>query len=83
MCIDQFSVQRLMAGIKDAVSAPMAWLPPQIPRYNMRVDGASMAFDALSNRAAGDTTIITDIRFPMLGDHNVQNCLPRLLSHLK
>ena len=51
---------------------------------NMRVDGASMVFDVqLSDRAAGDATIITDIRFPMLGDHNVQNCLAAIAVALE
>ena len=40
----------------------------------MRVDGASMVFDVrLSDRTVAATTI-TDIRFPMLSEHNVQNC---------
>ena len=51
---------------------------------NMRVDGASMIFDVqLSDRAAGDASIITNIRFPMFGDHNVQNCLAAIAVALE
>ena len=77
LCIDHPSVQRLMAGIKDRRIITYGMVATaDVRAINMRVDGASMVFDVqLSDRAAGDGTIITDIRFPMLGDHNVQNCL--------
>ena len=75
LCIDHPSVQRLMAGIKDRRIITYGMVATaDVRAINMRVDGATMAFDVpLSDRAAGDATIITDIRFPMLGEHNVQN----------
>ena len=74
LCIDHPAVQRLMAGIKDRRIITYGMVATaDVRAINMRVDGASMAFDVqLSDRAAGDATIISDIRFPMLGDHNHQ-----------
>ena len=43
---------------------------------NLRVEDGAMLFDVhLSERIHGDSDTLSDIRFPMLGDHNVQNCL--------
>ena len=74
-----------MAGIKDRRIITYGMVATaDVRAINMRVDGASMAFDVqLSDRAAGDATIITDIRFPMLGDHNVQNCLAAIAVALE
>ena len=85
LCIDHPSVQRLMAGIKDRRIITYGMVAAaDVRAVNMRVDGASMVFDAqLSDRAAGDATTITDIRFPMLGDHNVQNCLAAIAVALE
>ena len=59
--------KRLMAGIKDQRKYGMVH-HCRCRAINMRVDG-HMAFDVqLSDRAAGDATIITDIRFWMLGE---------------
>jgi UDP-N-acetylmuramate--alanine ligase len=43
---------------------------------NLRVDQGAMLFDVqLSDRIQGDSAALQNVRFPMLGDHNVQNCL--------
>ncbi|MDC0648987.1 UDP-N-acetylmuramate--L-alanine ligase, partial [Alphaproteobacteria bacterium] len=43
---------------------------------NLRVDQSAMLFDVqLSERIQGDSNTLRNVRFPMLGDHNVQNCL--------
>ena len=43
---------------------------------NLRVEDGAMLFDVhLSERIHGDSATLSNVRFPMLGDHNVQNCL--------
>ena len=66
-----------MAGIKDRRIVTYGMVATaDIRAINMRVDGSCMIFDAqLSDRVAGESNVIDNIRFPMLGDHNVQNCL--------
>jgi UDP-N-acetylmuramate--alanine ligase len=85
LCIDHPSVQRLMAGIKDRRIVTYGMVAAaDVRAVNMRVDGASMMFDVqLSDRAAGNATLIADIRFPMLGNHNVQNCLAAIAVALE
>ena len=85
LCIDHPAVKRLMAGIKDRRIITYGMVATaDVRAINMRIDGASMVFDVqLSDRAAGDATIITDIRFPMLGEHNVQNCLAAIAVALE
>merc|ERR1711991_813141 len=77
LCIDHPAVQRLMAGIKDrriityGISANA-----DVRAVNLRVNGAAMLFDVmLSDRTAGGFEMMPSVRFPMLGEHNVQNCL--------
>ena len=77
LCIDHPSVQKLMAGIKDR----------RIITYGMAATAdvrAIMIFDLqLSERATADAHLITDIQFPMLGEHNVQNCLAAIAVALE
>jgi UDP-N-acetylmuramate--alanine ligase len=77
LCIDHPSVQRLMAGIKDRrIITYGLSANADVRAVNMRHEGPAMLFDVmLSERTAGNTGIISDLRFPMLGEHNVQNCL--------
>ena len=77
LCIDHPSVQRLMAGIKDRrIITYGLSANADVRAVNMRHEGSAMLFDViLSERTAGNTGIISDLRFPMLGEHNVQNCL--------
>ena len=77
LCIDHPSVQRLMAGIKDRrIITYGLSANADVRAVNMRHKGSAMLFDViLSERTAGNTGIISDLRFPMLGEHNVQNCL--------
>ncbi|XDZ67946.1 UDP-N-acetylmuramate--L-alanine ligase [Alphaproteobacteria bacterium LSUCC0226] len=77
LCIDHPSVQRLMAGIKDRriISYGMS-ANADVRAINLRADAGAMLFDVqLSDRINGDSTALQNVRFPMLGDHNVQNCL--------
>ena len=77
LCIDHPSVQRLMAGIKDRrIITYGLSAHADVRAVNMRHKGSAMLFDViLSERTASNTGIISDLRFPMLGEHNVQNCL--------
>ena len=77
LCIDHPAVQRLMAGIKDRriITYGMS-ANADVRAVNLRVDGAAMLFDVmLSDRTAGGFEMMPSVRFPMLGEHNVQNCL--------
>ena len=75
--IDHPLEQRLMAGIKDRrIITYGLSANADVRAVNMRHEGSAMLFDViLSERTAGNTGIISDLRFPMLGEHNVQNCL--------
>ena len=77
LCIDHPSVQRLMAGIKDRRIITFGLSAnADVRAVNMRHKGSAMLFDViLSERTASNSGIISDLRFPMLGEHNVQNCL--------
>ena len=77
LCIDHSSVQRLMPKIRDRRiitygQSAMA----DVRAMNVRHDCNQMLFDIqLSSRISADEDILQDMRFPMLGMHNVQNCL--------
>ena len=77
LCIDHPSVQRLLSGIKDRriITYGMS-ANADVQAINLRVDQGAMLFDVqLSDRIQGDSAALQNVRFPMLGDHNVQNCL--------
>ncbi|NCF49767.1 MAG: UDP-N-acetylmuramate--L-alanine ligase [Bacteroidetes bacterium] len=77
LCIDHPAVQRLMSGIKDRrIITYGLSANADVRAANLRHDGPMMVFDViLSERAAGNHEKLTDVRLPMLGEHNVQNCL--------
>ena len=77
LCIDHPSVQRLMSSIKDRrIITYGLSANADVRATNLRVEDGAMLFDVhLSERIHGDSNTLSDIRFPMLGDHNVQNCL--------
>ena len=85
LCIDHPAVQRLMAGIKDRriITYGMS-ANADVRAVNLRVDGAAMLFDVmLSDRTAGGFEMMSSVRFPMLGEHNVQNCLAAIAVALR
>ena len=85
LCIDHPAVQRLMAGIKDRriITYGMS-ANADVRAVNLRVDGAAMLFDVmLSDRTAGGFDMMPSVRFPMLGEHNVQNCLAAIAVALE
>ncbi|MDC1382423.1 UDP-N-acetylmuramate--L-alanine ligase [Candidatus Puniceispirillum sp.] len=77
LCIDHPSVQQLMAGIKDRriITYGMS-TKADIRAINLQVQNRTMLFDVkLSSRIQGNETTLRNVSFPMLGEHNVQNCL--------
>ena len=77
LCIDHPAVQRLMAGIKDRrlITYGLA-ANADVRAVNISNDGPAMVFDVmLSDRTAGGYEMMPGVRLPMLGEHNVQNCL--------
>jgi UDP-N-acetylmuramate--alanine ligase len=77
LCIDHPSVQRLMSSIKDRrIITYGLSASADVRATNLRVEDGTMLFDVhLSERIHGDKPTLSNVRFPMLGDHNVQNCL--------
>ena len=85
LCIDHPAVQRLMAGIKDRrIITYGLSANADVRAVNLRHDGPAMLFDVLlSDRTAGAQSQINSLRFPMLGEHNVQNCLAAIAVALE
>ena len=77
LCIDHPSVQRLMANIKDRrIITYGLSANADVRATNLRVEDGTMLFDVhLSKRIYGDSTTVSNVCLPLLGDHNVQNCL--------
>ena len=85
LCIDHPAVQRLMAGIKDRrIITYGLSANADVCAVNLRHAGPAMLFDVLlSDRTAGAHSQINSLRFPMLGEHNVQNCLAAIAVALE
>ena len=85
LCIDHPAVQRLMAGIKDRrIITYGLSANADVRAVNLRHNGPAMLFDVLlSDRAAGAQSKMNSLRFPMLGEHNVQNCLAAIAVALE
>ena len=85
LCIDHPAVQRLMAGIKDRrIITYGLSANADVRAVNLRHDGPAMLFDVLlSDRTAGAQSQMNSLRFPMLGEHNVQNCLAAIAVALE
>ena len=85
LCIDHSSVQRLMPKIRDRRiitygQSAMA----DVRAVNIRHDGNQMLFDIqLSSRLSAEEALLQDMQFPMLGLHNVQNCLAAIAVALE
>ncbi len=85
LCIDHPAVQRMMAGIKDRriITYGMA-ANADVRATNLRNDGMVMIFDVvLSDRVGENIDRLTDVRLPMPGTHNVQNCLAAIAVALE
>ena len=77
LCIDHPAVQRLLPKIRDRriISYGLSVMA-DVRAVNIRSNHDNMLFDIqLSDRLMGTAEKISDISFPMLGTHNVQNAL--------
>ena len=77
LCIDHPAVQRLLPKIRDRriISYGLSVMA-DVRAVNIRSNHDNMLFDIqLSDRLMGAAEKISDISFPMLGTHNVQNAL--------
>ena len=77
LCIDHPAVQRLLPKIRDRriISYGLSVMA-DVRAVNIRSSHDNMLFDIqLSDRLMGAAEKISDISFPMLGTHNVQNAL--------
>ena len=77
LCIDHPSVQKLLPSVSDrrvityGISANA-----DVRAVNLRHQSGEMIFDVLlSERLDITTKKLENVQFPMLGEHNVQNCL--------
>ena len=85
LCIDHPAVQRMMAGIKDRRILTYGMSAnADVQATNLRNDGMVMIFDVvLSDRIGDGIERLHDVRLPMPGDHNVQNCLAAIAVALE
>ena len=77
LCIDHPAVQRLMPKIRDRriISYGLS-VTADVRAVNIHHNHNMMRFDIqLSDRLMGTPQTISDVHFPMLGTHNVQNAL--------
>ena len=77
VCIDHPSVQRLLPTIMDRRIITFGLASnADVRASNVNSKDRKMIFDLqLSDRIAGFEKQTTTIHFPMLGEHNIQNCL--------
>ncbi|MSP81524.1 MAG: UDP-N-acetylmuramate--L-alanine ligase [Alphaproteobacteria bacterium] len=77
LCIDHPEVQGLIGRVVDRRIVPYGFSPQAAVRgVNLRRAPGGSLFDvAITDRASGSETAITDVRLPMLGRHNVSNAL--------
>ena len=75
----------MMAGIKDRrIITYGSAANADVRAVNVRSEGGSMVFDVqLSDRICDGLDRMSDVRLPMLGDHNAQNCLAAIAVALE
>ena len=75
MCTDHPEVQAMVARIEDRrIITYGANAQADVRFSNHRMDGASSVFDvSIRNRKTGADTLISELRLPMPGRHNVSN----------
>ena len=80
LCIDHPAVQRLLPTISDRrVITYGLSTNADIRATNLSHDNGQMTFDVLvSDRLGIKAGRLRNVNFPMLGEHNVQNCLAAL-----
>ena len=77
LCIDHPSVQKLLPSVSDRrVITYGLSANADVRAVNLRHQSGEMIFDVLlSERLDITTEKLENVQFPMLGEHNVQNCL--------
>lgn len=77
LCIDHPSVQKLLPAASDRrVITYGLSANADVRAVNLRHEAGQMLFDVqLSDRLEIAVDRLEDVQFPMLGEHNVQNCL--------
>ena len=77
LCIDHPSVQKLLPSVSDRrVITYGLSANADVRAVNLRHQSGDMIFDVLlSERLDITTEKLENVQFPMLGEHNVQNCL--------
>lgn len=80
LCIDHPEVQTLAARIQDRrIITYGLSRQADVRAVNLTMDSNGSRFDVhFTSRAEKDTQIITDFHLPIIGQHNVQNCLAAL-----
>ncbi len=77
LCIDHPEVQALIGRITDRRIITYGLSPQaEVRALNIRQDAFGSVYDVtIFDRPSGTTETLSDIRLPMLGEHNVQNSL--------
>ena len=77
LCIDHPEVQALIGRITDRRIITYGLSPQaEVRALNVRKDAFGSLYDVtIFDRASGTTETFSDVRLPMLGEHNVQNSL--------
>ena len=81
LCIDHPEVQALVPSVKDRKIITYGFNPQadvQVSNVNSNANGSTfdVTFSAKINK--GEELVLRDVHLPMLGRHNVQNCLVAL-----
>jgi len=84
LCIDHPEVQNVIARVRDRRVITYGFSPhADLRAENIRSEGGSTLFDAISRDRDGRETTIADIVLPMPGRHNVQNALAAIAVALE
>ena len=77
LCVDHPEVQAMIPRVSDRRITTYGFSPQADVRgINLKTKSGWALFDVLlTDRKAGDETTLSDVRLPMIGDHNVQNAL--------
>jgi UDP-N-acetylmuramate--alanine ligase len=80
LCIDHPEVQAMIPRVSDRRIVTYGFNTQADMRgFNLRPDSTGTLFDvALTDRKTGQQTQLTDLRLPIIGQHNVQNALGAL-----
>ena len=84
LCLDHPEVQRIIPKIRDRRVITYGFsAQADLRAENIRPDGGGNLFDVVVRERAGGTQLVSDIRLPMPGRHNVQNALAAIAVALE